>query len=365
MLERARAGTDKVCGEGLMPHGVAALARLGVPAPPAARPFIGISWTVDGVTAEGHFPGTPGLGVRRRDLDAALLAAAEREPLIEVRRGVRALSMRRSGPRLVVETDAGPLSALALVGADGMRSGVRRWAGLDAPQRRWRPLSRQRYGLRGHLKLAPGVPDPSLVEVEMLDRAELYVTPTGEGEVNVAILCEEDAAKQLKGDLAGGFRRWLARSRIAGRVQSVDPIDKLDVRATGPLRNASRRPVADGVLLVGDAAGFTDGITGEGMSNALLSAEIAARVLDEALAAGRLDCESLMLYAHERHRLVRDTEWLTEVVLWGIQRRWLVKRVVGRLASHPALFDRLLAIESGQATFASVGLSGWLELAWP
>ena len=50
--------------------------------------------------------------------------------------------------------------------------------------------------------------------------------------------------------------------------------------------------VADGVMLVGDAAGFVDGITGEGMSTGLASAEIAAEVLSDALRAGRSMCSA-------------------------------------------------------------------------
>src|SRR5687767_8098600 len=62
LLDRSESPRDKVCGEGLMPHGVAALDRLGLlPLPFPVLPFTGIGYHVAGVDAVGRFPGTVGL----------------------------------------------------------------------------------------------------------------------------------------------------------------------------------------------------------------------------------------------------------------------------------------------------------------
>jgi flavin-dependent dehydrogenase len=338
ILERAAGPTDKVCGEGLLPHGVAALSRLGLQPPPQSLPFGGITWRVDGLAARGSFSGGPGRGVRRRDLDASLLEAARQARHVEVRQGIVATGLQRRGERLVVQTRSGEVTGRLVVGADGLRSGMRRWAGLEGPRR-----GRLRYGVRGHAQLRPGVPDPDHVEVELLDGFEIYLTPVGPGQVNVAALCEAEAAQGLKGDVRGALARWVARSEVGARLQGPPE----QVAATGPMRQQARSVVADGVVLVGDAAGFLDGITGEGMSTGLLSAEIAAGVISSALAAGRTDARALAPYAARRRQVVRSTDWLAEVILWGLPRRWLVRRAVQQLVRFPALFDRLLALESG------------------
>lgn len=349
VLERATGVRDKVCGEGLMPHGVAALARLGV-VPPGGRPFLGIGWTADGVTAVGRFPGgTPGLGMRRSRLDEVLLAAAAAEPGVTVRTGVTVRGIAVGADGVTARTSTDPVRGRLLIGADGLHSQVRRWAGLEREAR-----GRRRYGIRGHLALADGVPDPDRVEVELCDDAELYVTPVGPGEVNVAVLCEDDAARGLKGDAPAGFRRFLDGSSWRERLRGEPD----DVRVCGPLRREATDVVAERILLVGDAAGFVDGITGEGMSTSLGASEIAADVVSASLRDG----SGLRPYAVRRAALTRDSNRLTELILWGIRHRWLARRVVRNLARHPSLFDQLLAIETGEATIRSVGVGGWWRL---
>lgn len=351
VLERAAGARDKVCGEGLMPHGVAALARLGI-TPPESRPFLGIGWTADGVTAVGRFPeGSPGLGMRRSALDERVLASAAREPGVRVLTGSTVRGLVHDADGIGARTDQGVIRGQIVIGADGLHSQVRRWAGLERA-----PRGRRRYGIRGHLLLAAGVPDPERVEVELCDGAELYVTPVAPGEVNVAVLCEDDAARGLKGDAPAGFRRFLDASSWRDRLVG----DASDVRVCGPLRREATGVVGDRIVLVGDAAGFVDGITGEGMSTSLGAAEIAADVVSAALRRG--GPPDLRPYARRRQALVRDSNRLTELILWGIHRRWLATRVVRNLARHPALFDQLLAIETGTATLGSVGLGGWWSL---
>ncbi|MEQ1500609.1 MAG: NAD(P)/FAD-dependent oxidoreductase [Myxococcota bacterium] len=355
VVDRVVFPRDKPCGEGLMPHGLHALGRLGVAPPVDARPFGGIRWTAGGVTAVGRFPeGVHGLGVRRAALDAALHARATAHPRISVRTPIRVDGLGHDADGVTVRTDHGPIRARLVVGADGLHSRIRHWTGLERA-----PRGRKRYGVRGHLTLAPGVADPPWVDVELVDGAELYVTPVGPGQVNVAALCERDTARGLKGAPAEVLARWLAGSRLG---ESLVAGPSADVRVTGPLRQQVSGVIADRVVLVGDAAGFLDGITGEGMSTGLGSAELAADVVSAGLRGAGLDRAALRPYAIAHRRLVRETDWLTEVILWGVARRWLAERVVRNLARRPQLFDRLLAIETGAASLSSIGVSGLLGL---
>jgi flavin-dependent dehydrogenase len=354
ILDKAAFPRAKVCGEGLLPHGVAALAELGLTPPPEAQAFRGIRWSMGGATAVGRFPrGASGIGLRRDALDARALARAKHHPRIAVEEGTSVTGLRRDAGRWIARTPGGTVSARVVVGADGLHSRVRAWAGLDAPI-----AGRRRYGVRQHYVLDRPVEE--WVDVLVIDGAELYVTPVGPREVNVAALVEHDAMGRLKGRLAEGFAGLVAGSPLADALAGARSDE--DVAVTGPLRRSSTDVVADGLVLVGDAAGFVDGITGEGMSLALRGAALAAEVVVDALRAGSVSAERLRPYARRRAALVRDPVRLTELVLWGMRHRWLATRVVRSLQRRPELFDRILAVETGEARLASIGVAGALRL---
>jgi len=356
VVERARFPREKVCGEGLMPHGLEALERLGLDAliRGIAHPFFGIAYTVPGATAVGRFPGgAVGLGVRRSALDAALLEACRRHPKIEVHTGTRVRSVAGVPGWMEVRTDGDRWTCRAVVGADGLHSGVRRQLGLAIE-----PTGRLRYGARAHFDIGE---DLDFVEVHVVPGAELYLTPVGDGVVNVAVLCEREVTRSFGGDLQGGFKALVLRSERVSRL--VDTADRLtEPTLCGPLRQDSRSSVAAGAVLVGDAAGFVDAITGEGMSLTLLSAEIAADVLSDGLRRGRLSARDLRPYHDRRRRTARDLTWLTEIILWGIRHDRLARRVVSSLAANPELFSRVLAVNSGHAPLSSIGIRGVARL---
>ncbi len=333
-----------------MPHGLAALQRLGIDTSDLGRPFLGIAYHAGGHTAVGHFPrGLTGLGVRRMGLDERLRHAARSHPRITLVEGTRVTQLHRDREGVTLRTSRGDVRTHLVVGADGLHSTVRRLSGLALPDRR-----AKRYGARLHVQLASGRSEPDHVHVYAGSGSELYVTPVGPGQVNLALLCEPQVAKQLKGDAEGGLRRALG-AFDAGR-QLLDGAEPLSEAAVcGPLRQRVRRVVDDRVLLVGDAAGFVDAVTGEGMSLSLLSAEAAAQAAVAALQPGGVDARKLEAYGVRRARLARDLCTLTEVVVAGLRRPALAGRVVGALAAEPAAFERFLAVQVGQAPITSLG----------
>jgi len=331
---------------------VGALAGLGLEAAglDAGRRFAGIRYSVGGVTATGRFPGEAfGLGIRRRDLDALLQQACRRHPRIEVKTGVRVRSVSGQPGRMEVCSDQGTWSCDAVVGADGLHSVVRRQQGLGL-----KTSGPPRYGARAHFEV--GV-DLDYVEVHVVEEGELYLTPVGDGRLNVAVLCDRSVAKRFGGDLRRGFLRLLrSSSRVEALIGDASPLTEPSL--CGPLRQQVRSAVADGVVLVGDAAGFVDAITGEGMSLTLRSAEIAAEVLSSGLRAGQLQAAALAPYDRRRRRMARDQIWLTEIILWGLRRRRLARRVVAGLQANPRFFTQVLAVNTGSAPLSSLGLRG-------
>jgi flavin-dependent dehydrogenase len=351
VLERGRYPREKVCGEGLMPHGVAQLAALGMLGAvlqTGARRFEGIAWHIGDTSAIGRFPEGFGLGVRRRHLDAAFAQRCADTAGVDLRLGASLRSFTTDPAGVTVTTDDGPVRARVIVGADGRGSLVRKQLGLAVTS-----TASRRYGLRNHFRLAAGRSEGVHVAVYASDRVELYVTPTGPGEVNLAALC---AKEDLGGDgLDAALARMIeACPPVATLLDGASPVGEAGL--VGPLRREVTGVVADRALLVGDAAGFVDAITGEGMSLALVTAELAADVLHGALTTGRLDRAALAPYASGRARLTRDQTLLTEIILWGIRHRTLARHVVRQLGKHPDLFGRVLAVNSGHAALADLGL---------
>ncbi|MGW7100954.1 NAD(P)/FAD-dependent oxidoreductase [Streptomyces sp. NPDC054883] len=299
---------DKACGEGLMPGAVRRLAELGVPV--TGRAFHGIRYVdgVNGQRAEGLFRDGPGRGVRRTDLQAALAARAADLGVRVVAR--RVAEVRQDEHRV----GAAGLTARYLVAADGLHSPVRRALGLSAPPAPRRPA---RYGLRRHYAVAPW---SDLVEVHWAARCEAYVTPLGPRRIGVAVLTCEQAP----------FEEQLARfPLLSARLPPPGPGDA--VRGAGPLRQRSRARVAGRVLFVGDAAGYVDALTGEGLTLALA----AAGELVRCVRAGRPQ-----EYERAWREVSRSYRALTGSLLWARGRPWLAGRIVPAAARLPGVFTR-------------------------
>ncbi|MFT7517987.1 MAG: flavin-dependent dehydrogenase [Kiritimatiellia bacterium] len=356
VLEKAEHPREKVCGEGLMPHGVECLRVLGVVPDlyaAGATDFVGIDYHHGDVVAHGRFPvrssGAVGLGVRRVALDQTLYRLARDTEGVEVRTGVRVTGLRVQADGVHVRTSQGDLRADVVVGADGLHSLVRKQVGLAV-----KGSSEQRFGARVHYRLSEGVSAGDRVHVYMRPELEFYVTPTGVGELNVAVLCDKRVTKRFGGRLHEGLHELLmADPDLAKWLDGAVRITQSAV--WGPLRQRVRAAATDRVVLVGDAAGFVDAITGEGMSIALMAAELAAEELDGALTAGDLSARRLLRYHRRKHRQSASLLWLTRVILWGMRNRALAAWVVRNLARHPATFDRLLAVQSQHRTLFQLG----------
>ncbi|HYQ80249.1 MAG TPA: FAD-dependent monooxygenase [Anaeromyxobacteraceae bacterium] len=327
VLERRALPADKACGEGLLPRAVEALRALGAAPllpPDGCAPFGAIRWVdEEGAVAEARLPHPGGLGVRRLDLSRVLLGLA-RQAGAEVRERAEVRAHRREPDRVVVETAQGPEQARLLVAADGVASPVRRREGLDAPV-----PGPARFGLRRHFALAPWA---AAVEVHFGRGAEAYLTPAGPDRVGVAFLFE--------GRAAGGFDGLLARfPRVRERLDGAAPAS--EPMGAGPLRCRARALAADRLVLLGDAAGYLDAITGEGLSLSLEAAADLSRLLPGALArgAGREALRPYERAARKRHRRYAAVAGL---VLAMARRPRLRRAAVAGLSRAPGLFAALV-----------------------
>jgi flavin-dependent dehydrogenase len=256
VVEPRAAPVDKACGEGLMPGALDAVRRLGVD--PAGYPLTGITYLAGARRADHAFRVGPGRGVRRTTLHAALLDRA-------LGLGATVLVARVEDLRITDDrVEAAGVTARRLLACDGLHSQVRTLAGLDV---RTRPAdARRRYGLRRHYPTAPWT---DRVEVHWTDEAEAYVTPVAPDLVGVAVLGPR------------GQDPDTVLARLPALAEHLDGAPPGPVRGAGPLRQTSTRRTHGPVRLVGDAAGYVDALTGEGLRVGLAQAAAAVATLDD------------------------------------------------------------------------------------
>jgi flavin-dependent dehydrogenase len=332
VFDRRELPLDKACGEGLMPPGLALLREMGIEA--QGRPFVGIRFVDQDSAVEGRFRSGAGISVRRTELISALVARA-RAVGADLAYGAGVETFRELPDRIEVTTAIGVRTARFLIGADGLHSRIRRDAGLERPIHRARP----RYGIRRTFKLAPWT---EYVDVLYADQCEAYITP---------LLADQVGVTFLGG--AAGFDAHL--SRFPTLIERLRGAEQLGAqRGAGPLEQAARARVKGRIALVGDAAGYLDAITGEGLSTAFRS----ARALAETIASGG----PLSAYEREYRRATRAYYLTTSLLLAVAARPPWRKRLFELLAAERELFEQLLSITMGDLPIRALGWRSALRL---
>ncbi len=349
-IDRAVFPRDKICSEFLNPETVRQLDLLGATEPlravavplHGARVFGPRGHALTGLFGEA--PGTrhePGISVPRRLLDQILMELA-RAAGVRIIEDCRLTDLIREDGRIVgglvargqaTET----IRARVTIGADGLHSVAARLLGgrLREPLRR--------YGFVAHVA---DVPDVGFT-AEMHVGRGLYVglNTIGPGLTNVAVVASRATLAAAGGDPTRFWAEALDRfPAVRGRVRA-DRIVR-PVLTTGPFATRSRHLVSNGALLIGDAAGFFDPFTGEGVCTALREAEMAAPVVVEALAATRTPTAEQL----DRYRLLRRRAFAG---------KWAVERLIGYGMLAPALFDRAVGrLERRGMGHTLIGVTG-------
>ena len=320
VVEPRSGPVDKACGEGVMPGALHALHGLGVD--PAGSDLRGITYLAGPRRVRAAFRDASGRGIRRTELYEGLRARAEHRGVQWVSASMRTLSQDEHGVQVQVGGTAAPLRARYAVGADGLHSRTRRQTGLEDKRR-----PRRRFGYRQHFSLAPWTAD---VEVHWGPDAEVYCTPVGPDTVGVAVLSSS----------GGSFTQHLAA--FPELVERLGPAGAAsELRGAGPLRQRVRSRARGRVVLVGDAGGYVDALTGEGLAVGLAQAAVAV----QALARDR---------PGDYPRLARRVSWrstaLTAALLYATHVPPVRSALVPAAVRFPGLFQ--LAVDELAATAA-------------
>ena len=367
VLDRRRMPRRKPCGDCLSAEAARALDRLGLLETVCARrPARLRGWRIAapaGHAFESAFADVCGgdprvasaLALPRHLLDEALLDAAA------------AAGARVHAPVHIERVEAGPVlhgrgedgahvrvRGRLVVGADGLRSVIAR--SLGAPARRPR---RRKLSLTAHATGVGAARDVG--EMHVIDGACLGVAPLdADGALhNVTLVVDADRAGRAAAHGAEAFfRAALARfPALRGRLDAIALHGPL--LASGPFDFPVTRIVADGCALVGDAAGYFDPFTGQGVYQAIASAEVLAEEAAAALHARAVTAGRLARYVQRRRALLRGARAVQHMIDEVLARPRLADFAIRRLAARPAVAAALLAVTGDlrpPATLASPAL---------
>jgi flavin-dependent dehydrogenase len=313
LWDRATFPRPKVCGSGLLPQGVAALREMGLE-PPSFPRISGFRLVGRrGTTVESVFRNGHGLTVRREQFDAWLLDRA------------------RAAGVTIHEGQPFPENVAARwrVAADGLHSRASRGV-AD------RPL-RMAFATR-----AQGIDLGDKVEIRFRGDGEIYLSPEGGGAANVVVLGLSRRFRGQRGE------EIIARFLDGGVARIVEP-----VRGMGPLGVRVRDAVRGDLIMIGDAAGAPDPITGEGMSLALRSAIVAS----EAIVRG-----DVRPYAKWRAREGANARRLGRMFLMLSR---VSDRAIGNLKRRPELLAKLMGLVAGEEAVSDIPWSTWFKLLLP
>ena len=225
-----------------------------------------------------------------------------------------------------------------LVGADGQNSAVRKWAGLN-PRRR----AHSRFGFRRHYAVKPW---SDFVEVHWGEQCQMFVTPTGEDEVCVALLTS-DPRLRIDRALAAQF------PEVANRLRRAEAITQ-EAGAVSVLGRA-RAVVRGNVALVGDASCAIDGIAGQGLSLAFQQ----AIALGEALAR-----EDMPRYVAAHRRITANAVRMTRLLLLMGSSVTLRRKALRLFAKNPVFFSRMMAIHTRESREVALKARDVVGLGW-
>jgi menaquinone-9 beta-reductase len=307
VADAAQPPIDKACGEGLMPDSLEALRRLGITFDPGQSfAFRGIRFMGAGGMVASDFPARHGIAIRRIRLHQLLIDRAQEL-------GVKLLWRTHI-------TRFDDIRARWIVGADGENSRVRRWANLDAMR-----SESYRYGFRRHCRVRPW---SDFMEIYWGPGCQFYVTPVDGGEACVALITRDP---HLRLDAALSRFPELARRLHAAPIVSQE-------RGSVTVTRRLKRIYRGRTVLIGDASGSVDAITGEGMSLSFRQA---------ILLADALESGDLHQYQTAHRRMRRRPACMAQLMLLLDRFPGLQSPVLRTFAAKPVVFERLLAVHAG------------------
>ena len=348
-LVDAGASFSKICGEGILPAGWEVLASLGIDDRLVERsPIRGLKYRLQtrGVWQEMS-AGLQGraFGVERAHLLGVLREAVAREPGVTVFDNTRFRDFSFTSDGVEVTLSGGRQDVLTgslLIGADGLHSVVRRKCGLQSELK----STYRRWGTRCYFRSQER---RSAVEVTLGRGVESYLTPLGGDLYGLAFLWSPHMLGRPlpgEGSLVERLLRFFPEG-LQDRLPTPSTPFSAGEKAIGPLQQLTTRPLHSSgrVALVGDAAGYFDALTGEGLCLGFRQAAALADCIERG---------NLVSYPGQHKEIKRRHQAVVSGLLWLIHQPALRERVFGALAASPDQFQRVIGFAVEEAPWWSL-----------
>ncbi len=347
LVDKATFPRDKVCGDGITGATLARLEQMGLSSWLARNDFNApqelLLSAPNGQSVRLASPDANscyGQIVPRLELDTAILEQATQAGA-ELHQGVQPRHFSRLSPFTVRITSgkSGPsglsIESHLLITADGAHASFTRHLGLV----RARP---DLVAIRAYFE---EVPSETLVEIHY-QRAIIpgyaWIFPLKGGRANVGLGAHTAHVQRQHLNLKDMMNRFIQNNPYAkerlGQAKMVSSLQGYPLRA----QMSSVTPVADNILVAGEAAGLVNPLTGEGIGTALLSGRLAARQAIAALEAGRFSATYLGAYAQALKKQIGRTHFMAAILRKLLTWPGMMNRAVQR-ARHDAQFRLLLS----------------------
>ena len=354
LAEKSPEPAKKICGEFLCPQAFEILDRAGVRPLIEAEPHGEVRGMLlaapGGAMVETRFPEfrgwrgyrENGISIPRERLDGILVDNA-RSLGAEVWWGARLTSMRTGAGgsclefRRNGEDKTHPVLANIVIGADGRFSSVARFAGLSLPS-----AGQRRGVIHACFEGVAGLKE--MGEVHFLSGGVyLALDPMPDKTCNLTLVDDTEALLLRRGEESERMAEAISMAlhltkRFAGARMREKP------KVLMPIRVSVRRSWSDRVMLAGDAGGFFDPLTGEGMYAAMRTGELAAQVSVEAFAVGDFSSSRLARYGRERARWERQKRLVWRTFQMIIRRERLLDRFGAYLMRRPDMANLLVGL---------------------
>lgn len=223
-----------------------------------------------------------------------------------------------AGVRAQLNGDVKELRSKIVVGADGVTSVL---------SRSLRPKEQQHVDSHRAVALRAYIHDieenPHEVEFYLYDEilpGYAWIFPAGKNTANIGLGMRLDVFRDENYNLKEMLQQFMEMPQIKRRLKRGGELDGIKIWQLNFGSQKDLQFAYDGALLVGDAAGFINPLTGGGIHNGMISAELAGQTIDEALQAGDTSLQKLKIYEQRCH----DAMWSNMRRSYFIQ-RWVLK----------------------------------------
>ena len=348
---------DKVCGDAVPAGAVALLKQLGMADKIETAEAEGKFYPLHGLriisprgyqmqaTFDDHEAGGRSYVAPRLHFDATVQAHAV-EAGADFRMGQVKAPLRKNGRVVGVTVEENgttrDVRAKIVVGADGVTSPI---------ARSLRPESKQHTNLHRAVALRAYIDDleehPGEVEFYLYKEilpGYAWIFPTGTNQANIGLGMRLDHFRQRKESLKSLLQQFLEMPPIKQRLKRGGQLRDVATWQLNFGSQAQLQHVYDGAILVGDAAGLINPLTGGGIHNSLISAKMAAQTINEALQAGDSSRKQLQTYEQR----IQTAVWDSMTRSFRMQ-RWFLRL--------PVLVDILVKVMGKRSSLAQTFLT--------